>query len=335
MIVGSYLVPVLDYATRTHKIDIENILLKAGIDPSILNKTSRYLNKQQYVALISSLLTKIDRYELLRFCVENTEITQHGVVGLLTMCGTSLGFIIKSFLRFYTLQTRLISFDYIDNGDKAILRVTPTTGIETVAHFTVEITLMIILKTKKQLLGLADDSDIIHFTHTRKDNCALFPKIASDNIHFGKKHNQIIFPKKHLALKLKSAHKPTYDILEAQCETLLKEGEEIQTVRHAVEKLLTNCDTAPPNLEQAASQLAMSSRNLSRQLKKLGTSYKQLVDTEIISRSKHLLANSDFSITQIAYHLYFKDVSHFSKVFKRHTKKTPAQYRQDIIRTIA
>lgn len=58
-----------------------------------------------------------------------------------------------------------------------------------------------------------------------------------------------------------------------------------------------------------------------------GSSFKEYLNMVRIEESKHLLANTDHSIIDIALAAGFEDQSYFSKVFKKYTGLTPKQYR--------
>lgn len=58
-----------------------------------------------------------------------------------------------------------------------------------------------------------------------------------------------------------------------------------------------------------------------------GSSFKEYLNMVRIEESKRLLANSDFSIIDIAVAIGFEDQSYFSKVFKKYTGLTPKQFR--------
>jgi len=58
-----------------------------------------------------------------------------------------------------------------------------------------------------------------------------------------------------------------------------------------------------------------------------GSSFKEYLNMVRIEESKHLLANTDYSIINIAIATGFEDQSYFSKVFKKYTGLTPKQYR--------
>lgn len=58
-----------------------------------------------------------------------------------------------------------------------------------------------------------------------------------------------------------------------------------------------------------------------------GSSFKEYLNLVRIEESKRLLANTDYSIIDIALAVGFEDQSYFSKVFKKYTGLTPKQYR--------
>lgn len=77
------------------------------------------------------------------------------------------------------------------------------------------------------------------------------------------------------------------------------------------------------------SRMHISSRKLSDICKEiLGKTTSQIIEERRIIEAKRLLLYSKFNAQQIAYELGFQDHSYFTKVFKRHTQKTPLRYRQ-------
>lgn len=58
-----------------------------------------------------------------------------------------------------------------------------------------------------------------------------------------------------------------------------------------------------------------------------GSSFKEYLNMVRIEESKRLLANTDYSIIDIAVAIGFENQSYFSKTFKRYTGLTPKQYR--------
>lgn len=81
-------------------------------------------------------------------------------------------------------------------------------------------------------------------------------------------------------------------------------------------------------LEEVASHVHLNSAYFSTVFKQsCGSSFKEYLNMVRIEESKRLLANTDYSVIDIAIAIGFEDQSYFSKVFKKYTGLTPKQYR--------
>lgn len=77
-----------------------------------------------------------------------------------------------------------------------------------------------------------------------------------------------------------------------------------------------------------AKTLNLSSQGLNQLCKKrYAKTASQVIANEIIKEVKRLLLYTDKTVSEIAFDLEFKDVSHFVKYFKRHTGFTPLQFK--------
>lgn len=85
---------------------------------------------------------------------------------------------------------------------------------------------------------------------------------------------------------------------------------------------------APLTLQDVASHVHLNAAYFSTIFKQsMGSSFKEYLNMVRIEESKRLLANTDYSIINIAIATGFEDQSYFSKVFKKYTGLTPKQYR--------
>ena len=90
-----------------------------------------------------------------------------------------------------------------------------------------------------------------------------------------------------------------------------------------------NC-TSDMNLAQLSSAVYISQTYLSHIFKaEMGVSPIQYLINKRIDYAKHLLANSDYSIAQIAAECGYDDPVYFSQVFKRLTTYSPKKFRAD------
>lgn len=84
----------------------------------------------------------------------------------------------------------------------------------------------------------------------------------------------------------------------------------------------------PLTLEEVADHVHLHPSYFSTLFKSsTGSSFKEYLNMVRIEESKRLLANTDFSIIDIAVATGFEDQSYFSKVFKKYTGLTPKQFR--------
>lgn len=83
-----------------------------------------------------------------------------------------------------------------------------------------------------------------------------------------------------------------------------------------------------PSVKYCGEQLNMSPNYLSDLLKKeTGKTAKEHIHAFVVDRAKTKLLNTSFSVSEIAYELGFEYPQHFSKIFKKQTGMSPANYR--------
>ena len=85
-----------------------------------------------------------------------------------------------------------------------------------------------------------------------------------------------------------------------------------------------------PSVQYCAEEIKMSARYLSDLLRKeTGKSTQEHIHLYIIEKAKTKLLNSNKSASEIAYNLGFEYTQYFSKLFKKITKMSPIEYRQN------
>jgi AraC-like DNA-binding protein len=89
--------------------------------------------------------------------------------------------------------------------------------------------------------------------------------------------------------------------------------------------------TPPPNRGEIAALLAMSERNLTRQLGKEGTSYSKLLAQVQEERAKNFLKNPAPSVAEIGYRLGYAEPAAFSRAFKQWTGLSPGRWRKKVL----
>jgi len=92
----------------------------------------------------------------------------------------------------------------------------------------------------------------------------------------------------------------------------------------------TLIETGLPNVKYFASRLNLSPNYLSDLLSKFtGKTTQEHIHLELTDKAKSLLWGTNSSISEIAYVLGFEHPSHFTKIFKSKTGKSPSEYRSE------
>ena len=86
------------------------------------------------------------------------------------------------------------------------------------------------------------------------------------------------------------------------------------------------------DLKKISSELDLNPSYLSREFSKYfeDLNFGDYVRKLRIEKAINLIANSSYSLTEIAYMTGFSDQSHFTRIFKLHTGKNPSSYRRKI-----
>jgi AraC-like DNA-binding protein len=87
--------------------------------------------------------------------------------------------------------------------------------------------------------------------------------------------------------------------------------------------------TPPLNRGEIAELLAMSERNLTRQLGAEGTSFSELLARVQAERAGNLLRNPALSVSEIGYRLGYAEPAAFTRAFTRWTGQSPLRWRRE------
>lgn len=119
------------------------------------------------------------------------------------------------------------------------------------------------------------------------------------------------------------------EIIEAFSNSLLNyaPSHSSKTIKKAIVYIANNFN-GKVSLDDVASSVNMHPSYFSSKFKQTtGSSFKEYLNMVRIEESKRLLANTNFSIIDIALSSGFEDQSYFTKVFKKYTGMTPKQFR--------
>ena len=107
------------------------------------------------------------------------------------------------------------------------------------------------------------------------------------------------------------------------------EDHRYKTVIEVQKYIETNCEQ-DLNLTELSNRFHIDSYYLCHLFKEIaGYTVKSYLLLQRVSRAKDLLCYTDYSVTDVGFHVGFNNVSHFIRTFKKHVGTTPYQYRKD------
>lgn len=95
-----------------------------------------------------------------------------------------------------------------------------------------------------------------------------------------------------------------------------------------MEVLLAAAGDAGLTLPQLADRLNLSRRTPIRRLSDAGTTFGKILDRHQMRRASALLADREFSASEVAYRLGYSDPANFARAFRRWFGETPGTYRK-------
>lgn len=180
----------------------------------------------------------------------------------------------------------------------------------------------------------------IHFQHEAPADATLLP-VYLDWFHcpvrFNQPHSALVLRSQGLSQPLPHADPGLHDTLRQHAQKLLTELRSneptlVEQARRELRQMLLTCN---PSRDLLAERLGMSGRNLHRQLEKLGSGYRELLDELRLELAQGYLQTSRQSIEEIAQRLHFQESYSFSRWFRQLAGMTPGEFRQQAPATSA
>lgn len=119
-----------------------------------------------------------------------------------------------------------------------------------------------------------------------------------------------------------------YNILNAEGFAIKTETQDNQRINRTMNYVQSNFK-APISIDAISAHVNMTPPSFCRNFKKVtGKTFTQFVNEYRLVHATKLLSEQQESVQVICYECGFNNFSHFNKLFKKHTGKTPTEYRK-------
>jgi AraC-like DNA-binding protein len=259
----------------------------------------------------------------------NIGLSQMGVVGFLYQNCPTLGAALEASRRYVSAFAPAWEFEITRRGDVAALTFREALPLESLRRTAHEIMLAawdtqtralagnLPIPVRKAELPFSEPAYVDEY---RK----FFGDVA---LEFDRPVATVEFDPTFLDVPIALADPVTAKLAEQFCAQLIPAGASQDGLVGQIRRLLASDPGAPPALTDVARKLQTSTRTLRRELQKMGTSYKELVDDSRRERALAWIETNSMPIEKLATGLGFATVGSFRRAFKRWTGDTPSARR--------
>jgi AraC-like DNA-binding protein len=241
----------------------------------------------------------------------------------------SVGEALRLAARFIALTHDGISLELAVAPPLAALRVRGVGGIENVPAGT-EFLFASLLAYGSRSIGYPTRPLRVELVHAAPADTSMYEETFRE-VRFGCEENAMWLNSAALDLPHRAPDRSLLQILTNHADGLLRQLSPrppgiAERARAAIAETLLAGNSGA---DQVARRLGVSLRTLHRRLAEEGTSHGDLVDDVRRTQAMLHLSSNRFSIGEISFLLGFAHPNGFHKAFKRWTRMTPAQYREE------
>jgi AraC-like DNA-binding protein len=169
----------------------------------------------------------------------------------------------------------------------------------------------------------------ITFTHTRNTDQTEVHRLLRCPVNFGQAVDSWVLPQRAMDLPIVFGDSYLLQILAAYAKDLLAERHSITGLQSMVASQLANLlSSGESGAAAVARRLGMSTRSLTRQLSKEGTTFGEIRERLRQRLASRYLADDRLSVLQIAWLLGYSEPGAFCHAFKRWTGTSPSRARK-------
>jgi AraC-like DNA-binding protein len=168
------------------------------------------------------------------------------------------------------------------------------------------------------------------FPYPQPPHADVYPKLFSENLHFGADCARISFDAAYLAHPLQRDEAALQKMLKRALPLTVLPYRRDQKITARVQQVLRMPNAHLPGTEDLAEGFNISTRTLHRQLSKEGASLRELKQKARLERAKQALARGAQPIKRVAFAVGFRNEKAFARAFRQWTGESPSAFRKRV-----
>jgi len=308
------------------------LLAGTGLDVQDLNDPTRRITVRQALRYIHNTLALATEPDWYLAWASTLSDHFHGPISIALMSAPTLGAGLDAFLRFFPGRVPYLHMQGHDEGAEYVAELMPLIELGAALPLLTETPLVVLQQYLDTVYGVDFSAARFELRYAPTPYANRYARYFKAQVRFGASRNALVVPADWRALRNLDYHESTWAHAMAQCEATLASSRERTTLGDVLDALraafsIAHRNRALPTLEEVASRLHLAPRTLIRRLRRLGTTYQEVMDEFLRRRAVELLANDRAKIKEVAAALGFHNPANFGKAFKRWYGVSPGGYR--------
>jgi AraC-like DNA-binding protein len=334
-IAASYL-QLLVEIVEEHGFSAADLLAGLPIPARLLEEAGARMSPLQWGLAVNRAMVLCRDMGLGYECGLRMRPTVNGSLGYAVMSCRNMGEALELLARYIESRQRAFSVRLQIEGDHAVVELRQNHAVPVLRSFFNEHILVGIARGAAIIMGtdfsapVFTDSEISFEwsepPYHRHYRSRLPP------VRFGRPANLLRVPARLLEARpvLADPQASRQAIEQCERELALLGGEADSITMRVCAQLVLRPHKGYPDQETVAERLNLSTRTLSRQLHKDGTSFRRLLEETRHRDACRLLESSPLDIADIAAHLGYLNPANFTRAFQQWSGKAPSHYRRDL-----
>lgn len=313
-------------------VDMATLYAATGLDPMILTLPDERISRSLHSAVWREVIKQTHCESLGLHLGAAFSLANYGIAGYVLLNCQTLQEVFEKFCRYSCLfcqgtLSRLSISDGIAFFDYDYLADAASEDCFSDRYDTEKI-FAATMTAVKALTGKSLQPVAVWFRHQPPADLSEYDRFFQTDLKFAMPINRIIFDAACLDWSVLSSNANLLPLFEQQAEEMLEQlHRDDRWTQKVTAAILQQLKGELPAIDKIAAELAMSTRQLQRELKAEGTSFQKLLDLIRQELALRYLKDPTIPIHDIAFLLGFSEPSAFNRAFKRWSGKTPSSYR--------
>jgi AraC-like DNA-binding protein len=322
---------ILQFAAR-YGVNLEDVCATVGLDSALLQMPDQQIPGSLHHAVWREVVKQTGDEEFGLHLGEAFNLAAFGIVGYVLLNCQTLGDALEKLSRYTRLFSQGAQIHLSVSEGMAFCDCTAVENLRNYLleepRYAIDSTFTSLLTATQELTGKSLRLSGVWFQYPQPASRVEYDRIFQTELRFSMPMNRLIFDANSLKGSILSKNANLLPLFEQHAETMLAQMNRTDGyTQQVVQALVQHLNGELPTIDAIAQQLALSVRQLQRELQTEGTSFQQLLDETRQELAVRYLKNPSTPIHDIAFLLGFSEPSAFHRAFKRWTGKTPRSYR--------